>query len=247
MSKKNLARKKETGEHECADWKVGPTHHLESEDITRWRATTIRNYVRFCRVPYENLLWMTIIHNAIETTHTAGPFSVSEIIEEAEAGIASRCRRKLPGIRIRGVHEIDVVRYGNHASSHKMRLMEDFGIDLTPSRSEEEKGRIVIPHLHCVIDIDRYHPSRVREEFAAQFPGYKRTFATKLHSFRPVKDNLETLGQYSTKLKLAYSNAWNTRQTKFGDPYEPEWISYIVMSLSHHGLDNLNFSYGCNR
>ncbi|MCI1141576.1 hypothetical protein MOP88_03230 [Sphingomonas sp. WKB10] len=148
------------------------------------------------------------------------------------------------------MHEIDLLTLSPHMGAHKVALLDVLGVDvhrlLAVHRDDDRGGkhRIIVPHLHAVIDSAGHEPRRVSDEIRAEFPGSWRTLGKSLYQGRANATNLESLASYSTKLKVAYSDSLGDRATKFHSLYEPEWCKTVCSTLQGVGLDNLLFRYG---
>ena len=84
----------------------------------------------------------------------------------------------------------------------------------------------------------------VNQQLRAEFHGVRRVMGKPLSAERSVCENLRRLAAYSTKLKVAYCDAWGGRITKFGANYESEWIASIELTIRNLGLQNLLFIHG---
>lgn len=230
------------GQASVCNWPVGADKGLTGTEIDRWRAGVDQAFRRLSRVPRPQLLWMTIIGSAIVVT--AGDHSeiVKSAISDLETKVRSRCRRKLSGMRIRGVHEIDILApTTHHLGAHKRATLERLSVTIGDIRRDE---RVLLVHLHCVIDIGHHRAEKVRAEFAAEFSGPWRTLGKPINGDGSVADNVSRLSSYSSKLKVAYADAWAGRRTKFGSLYEPEWIQTFRSTVAGIGLDALTFQHG---
>jgi hypothetical protein len=185
---------------------------------------------------------MTIIGDALVVTLGDHSKVVEKAITEVEAKVRSRCRRKLPGLRVRGVHEIDVIAPAvGHLGAHKVQTLARLGIDLSAVRADQ---RVLLVHLHCLIDCGQHLPDKVAEELRAEFPGSRRIMGKPLEAGRSVLENVARLASYSAKLKVAYCTAWGGVQTKYHELYEPEWVETMRQTLGTIGLDRLLFLHG---
>lgn len=231
-------------------WSVGLDKGLHSSDIEKFRIDAHRAFAKFVRVPHERLMWMTIISAAIVVRPADHSDVVAATLRDMERKLISRCRRRFPGLRIRGVHEIDVLSLSRHMGPHKVALLRDLGVDVPALHAtldnddRQHEQRILIPHMHCVIDLAEHSSRKVADELHAEFPGAWRILGKSLHAHRTIPQNLERLASYSTKFKVAYSDCLGDRATKFGTLYEVEWRESIVITLQAIGLGNLLFRYG---
>jgi len=231
-------------------WSVGADKGLHSPNIEAFRSNVRRAYAQFVRVPVSRLMWMTIIGSAFVGEPGDYTAEVAEAFLNIERKLVSRSRRRFPGLRIRGVHEIDLLTLSPHMGSHKLALLDALGVDVHgrlavhDGDDRRDKHRILVPHLHAVIDLSGHEPKRVSDELRAEFPGNWRTLGKSLYQGRANATNLEALASYSTKMKVAYSDSLGDRVTKFHGLYEPEWCETICSTLQGVGLDNLLFRYG---
>lgn len=120
--------------------------------------------------------------------------------------------------------------------------MPVLGVDVGTVATEK---RILIPHLHCVVDRSGHGSARLADQMRAEFPGPWRTLVKPLFTDRSLRDNLESLARYCTKMKVAYSDAWTGRTTKYVDTYEADWVDTVRLTLGTVGLENVYFSHGC--
>jgi hypothetical protein len=231
-------------------WSVGPDKGLHAPEIETLRIDAHRAFAQLVRVPAERLMWMTIIGSAIVVEPGDHSHAVAAALQDIERKLVSRSRRRLPGLRIRGVHEVDVLTLSRHMGPHKIALLGALGVDVPALRSalddddRRHEQRVLVPHLHCVIDLAQHTSRKVSEELRAEFPGVWRTLGKSLYVHRTIAENLRTLASYATKLKVAYSDSLGERPTKFGTLYEPEWRDSFVSTLQAIGLSNLLFRHG---
>ena len=231
-------------------WSVGLDKGLHAPEIEALRIDAHRSFAQFVRVPPERLMWMTIIGSAIVVEPGDHSHAVVAALQDIERRLVLRSRRRLPGLRIRGVHEVDMLTLSHHMGPHKIALLGALGIDVVALRSalddddRRQQRRVLVPHLHCVIDLAQHTSRKVSEELRAEFPGVWRTLGKSLYGHRTIAENLRSLASYSTKLKVAYSDSLGGRPTKFGTLYEPEWRDSFVGTLQAIGLSNLLFRHG---
>ena len=224
------------------DWSI-KDKGFGSLEIERYRARVEREFLRFCRAPQERLSWLTIIGEPLVVEPGDHGEAVAQRLRGMERKLIARCRRSLPGMKIRGVHEVDVLAPSAcRTGRHQADLLRSLGVDVATVASEH---RILIPHLHCIVDRADHTPERLADEMKAEFPGPWRTLAKPLHADSSLRSNLESLSSYSTKMKVAYSDAWAGRTTKYADVYEPAWVDTVRSILISIGLENLYFSHGC--
>ena len=223
-------------------WAVDSKHGLRAPELQLVRADLIAKFMVLSRVPSSRISWMTIIGAAIVVRPGDHTHAVAEIIEGIERQIAKRCRSKLPGMRLRGAHEIDVMaRSALRCAPHKRALISALGVDVDAIEPDQ---RVLVVHLHCVIDRADHSADKVSQHFRAAFPGSYRTMAKPLESDKNVGDNLTQLAKYCTKFKVAYSDSWCDRKTRYAGRYEDEWVDTIAFTIQGIGLDRIVFSYG---
>jgi hypothetical protein len=231
-------------------WSVGPDKSLHAPEIETLRIDAHRAFAQLVRVPRERLMWMTIIGSAIVVEPGDHSHAIAAALGDIERKLVSRSRRRLPGLRIRGMHEVDVLTLSGHMGPHKIALLGALGVDVPALRcaldddDRRHEQRILVPHLHCVIDLAQHTSRKVSEELRAEFPGVWRTLGKSLYDHQTIAENLRALASYATKLKVAYSDALGDRSTKFGTLYEPEWCDSLVSTLRTIGLSNLLFRHG---
>lgn len=230
------------GDEDRGRWSVGPDKALEGHDIDDWRERVDRAYKRLSRVPEDRMMWMTIIGAALVVTPGDHSFEIEKAIADLERKLRARCRRKLPRMRIRGVHEVDVVAPTTGLlGAYKTQTISGLGIDLGAVRGDE---RVLLVHLHCLIDHGPYTAAVVIDELRAEYPGSRRIMGKPLDQARSPAENVERLASYSSKLKVAYCQTWDGRGTKFGEIYEDVWLDTIIQTISGVGLDRLLFCHG---
>jgi hypothetical protein len=215
---------------------------LWSPEIEDYRGRVEREFLKFSRAPQERLSWLTIIADALVVEPGDHGDAVAQSMRDMKRKLIARCRRSMPGMTIRGVFEVDVLAASAcRIGRHKADLLRTLGVDVATVASDH---RILVPHLHCIVDRADHTPERLAEQMKAEFPGPWRTLAAPLHSHRLLSNNLKSLAGYCTKMKVAYSDAWACRTTKYADIYEAPWVDTVRLSLSSIGLDNLYFSHG---
>lgn len=215
---------------------------MRAAAITLWKEIADREFLRFARVAPQRLTWMTVIGAALVVKPGVHAAAVHDAIAELERKFRLRCRRKLPGIRARGIHEIDVLTSnGCKLAPHKSETVEALGVRIEDVSDDE---RIMLIHLHCVIDRGPHSEEMVTHQLRAEFQGVRRVMGKPLSDERSVSENLRRLAGYSTKLKAAYCDSWGGRVTKFGTAYEPQWKTSIELTIRHLGLRNLLFIHG---
>lgn len=214
---------------------------LTSAAIEEWRSATEKAYRSLARVPHNRLIWMTILAGATVISPGDQSEVMIPLLDTFRQSVTRRCRRKLPGMRLRGVFEFDLLNPRFVIGEHKAALLSDLGLDHC---SISHDRRIMLPHLHAVVDHGENDMETVVQEFRAQFPGRWRVHAVRLHSTGSVRENLMSLSGYSTKLKVAYSEAWVDRKTKYIGLYGDEWIDTIIDSINSIGIDKLSFNFG---
>ena len=244
-SKHDQARRLGGGEMMFADeWSIREKGFC-SPEIEDYRSRVEREFLRFSRAPQERLSWLTIIADPLVVEPGDHGEAVAKSLRDMERKLIARCRRSLRGMKIRGVHEVDVLAPSAcRIGRHKADLLRTLGVDVATVASDR---RILVPHLHCIVDRADHTPERLAEQMKAEFPGPWRTFAKPLFSDRPLSENLKSLAGYCTKMKAAYSDAWAGRSTKYVEVYENIWIDTLRMTLSSIGLDDLYFSHGGGR
>lgn len=242
-SKHDQARRLGGGEMMFADeWSIREKGFC-SPEIEDYRSRVEREFLRFSRAPQERLSWLTIIADPLVVEPGDHGEAVAKSLRDMERKLIARCRRSLRGMKIRGVHEVDVLAPSAcRIGRHKADLLRTLGVDVATAASD---FRILVPHLHCIVDRADHTPERLAEQIKAEFPGPWRTLAKPLHADRDLRSNLESLSSYCTKMKVAYSDAWAGRTTKYADFYESSWIETVRSTLTSIGLQNLYFSHGC--
>ena len=187
---------------------------LTSPQISSWRKTARAAYLTFARLPPARLGWLTVlgtpfVHSLNEPVPLFGPH-----IAELRHKMISRCKRKLSGVRVRGVFELDLLhRRQISPGGHKESFFLSRGVDPTILPVD---ARLCLPHIHAVVDLSK-HPGNVfRSQMAMEFTGPWRVVLRPLHEDKTVTQNLSALASYSTKLKAAYSDWHPDRPTKFG-------------------------------
>lgn len=224
------------------DWTIRDKA-LQSQEIDRYRGRVEREFLRFARAPQERLSFVTIIGEPLVVEAGNHGDSVADALAQIERKLIARCRRSLPGMKIRGVHEVDVLAPNAcRIGKHKGDLLRSLGVDVGTVTTEK---RILIPHLHCVVDRSGHDSGRLADQMRAEFPGPWRTLVKPLFTDRSLRDNLESLAGYCTKMKVAYCDAWTGRTTKYADLYEANWVETVRLTLGTVGLENLYFSHGC--
>lgn len=237
-----------------AEWRVGADKGLHSPEIDQLRRDADREFNRLRGVPPARLMWMTVVGAALVVQPGNHASLVAAAAQDIERKIRSRARRRLSGLRIRGVHEIEYLTISPHMGAHKIALLKALGVDVLTQRnvSDQQEGneichtspRILLPHLHCVIDLQTYSRAEVAEHFRSEFPGVWRTLGKSLYSHRTNEDNLTSLASYSTKFKVAYSDSYGDRATKFGHLYENVWQETMIATLRSIGVESMIYMYG---
>ncbi|PTW49205.1 hypothetical protein C8J25_101711 [Sphingomonas faeni] len=238
-------------------WRIDTGKGLIAPEIEELRRNTLQAYMQFGRVPADRLMWLTIISAAIVVTPGNHASHLASAVRETEEKIIARCRRRLPGLRIRGVHEVDLLTPSSHMGTHKVKMLKSLGVDAAFGRDAGNIGhdddrdsqhqsstRILLPHFHAVVDRREHSAARVADEFRSAFPGSWRTLAKSLYSHQTVTFNLSNLAGYSTKMKVAYNDSMGDRNTKFFNLYEPEWRDSIIATLQTFGTQRLLYQYG---
>jgi hypothetical protein len=238
-------------------WRIDTGKGLVAPEIEELRRNTLQAYMQFRRVPHDRLIWLTIISAAIVVTPGNHSSHLASTVWETEEKIIARCRRRLPGLRIRGVHEVDLLTPSAHMGAHKVKMLKSLGVDAAFERDagnikhdddrdgqHQSATRILLPHFHAIVDRREHSAAKVAEEFRSAFPGSWRTLGKSLYSHQTVAFNLSNLAGYSTKMKVAYNDSMGDRNTKFFNLYEPEWRDSIIDTLQTFGTDRLLYQYG---
>lgn len=237
-----------------AEWRVGADKGLHAQEIDQLRCDADREFKKLKDRPRDRLMWMTVVGAALVVQPGDHASLVAAAARDIERKIRSRARRRLKGLRIRGVHEIEYLTMSPNMGPHKIALLKHLGVDVL-TRGDVSAGhdgagihhplpRILLPHLHCVIDLREYSRVEVAAQFKAEFPGAWRTLGKSLYSDRTNQDNLTSLASYSTKFKVAYSDSYGDRPTKFGHLYENVWQETMITTLQSVGVENMMFVYG---
>jgi len=237
-----------------AEWRVGADKGLHGPEIDQLRHDADREFKKLKGVPRAGLMWMTVVGAALVVQPGNHASLVAAAISDIERKIRSRAKSRLKGLRIRGVHEIEYLTMSPHMGPHKLALLKHLGVDVLKrgDASDEYDGdgihhrsqRILLPHLHCVIDMREYSRAEVAAHFHAEFPGVWRTLGKSLYSDRTNQDNLTSLASYSTKFKVAYSDSYGDRPTKFGHLYENVWQETMMATLQSVGVEKMMFVHG---
>jgi hypothetical protein len=221
---------------------VARDFRLMSPEIERWRGDVGAAYQRFRRVPRDRLSWLTVLGDPLIHGLDDPPPTITGHVLEMRRKMISRCKRKLPGIRVRGVFEFDLLhRRQVVAGGHKEAFLMSCGIDPTGMPAN---ARICLPHLHAVVDLRSHTSGNARCEFAAEFSGPWSVDMRPLHGDKAVSTNLKALASYSTKLKAAYSDWHPERSTKFGPPYELQSLQLLEALVHEVSLTDLFFRHG---
>ena len=227
---------------QISQWSIDATHGVRSIEISDSRKNLISYFKQLSRIPADRIIWMTVISAAILVKSGDHSHIVAGLMERVERQIARRCRSKLPGMRLRGAHEIDVIaRSAIRCAPHKRALVSKLGIDVDAIEADQ---RVLIVHLHCVIDRGQHSAENVSDQFRAEFPGSYRVMAKPLSDDRSVSENLTRLAKYCTKFKVAYSDSWCDRNTRYAGRYEKEWVETIVSTIKNIGVDRMVYRYG---
>jgi hypothetical protein len=216
---------------------------LDDAEVAALRAEVLAGYLNFRRVPHSQLCWTTIITGAVVLTlNEDRAAAVGAAVDDMRSAWRKRVKQRLPGLRWRGAFEIDLL----HPMSvkrrpHKVRLLEDLGVDVQALGVDH---RILLPHVHAVMDVGQYRSEEVSEELRVPFRGHWRVLSKPLWTAGTVINNLSNLAGYSTKFVFRYSNGYIDERTKYGDPFESEWEQVVVHAINTVGVSKLTFSGG---
>lgn len=225
-----------------AAYKVGRDKGLISTEIMQLKRDARREFLALNRVPHKRLAWLTILIGAKVVNRGPQSQVVAPMLDEFRRKFVSRCGWGLPGIRVRGVFEIDILhRFQAGDKTHKQAALNAMGVDVSLVRSDQ---RILVPHLHAVVDLRQFSRKHFTNCLTVEFPGSWRVLAKPLLQDGTVRENLTNLASYSSKLKVAYSDSAPDRATRFDNLYEPEWKNALQEMIEGVGLPSLLFRHG---
>jgi len=209
-----------------------------------WREVVKRDHGQFARVPAHRLGFATVIVGGLRV---ADPSQSDHYlawtrrqIAEFRAGYRARALKWLPGIRWRGAFEVDLL-HPDHMGPQRLTTLASMGLQLD---GFADTDRVILPHLHAVIDLGEYDRDRVVAQLKAEYPGPWRVHMTGLHTDKPVALNLELIAGYVTKQWFSYAKSYEGVRTKAIRPYEPEWRDCMLQVVGGLGYDLITFNKG---
>ena len=231
--------------HPHDEFSVGRDLGLNAPAIETWRKTTRAAYLTFARLPRARLAWLTVLGTPFVHPLSEPAPLFTPHITELRRKMISRCKRKLSGVRLRGVFELDLLhKWQISPGGHKESFFFSRGVDPTTLPTD---ARICLPHIHAVVDLCKHPGDVFRSQMAMEFIGPWRVVLRPLHEDKTVAQNLSALAGYSTKLKVAYSDWHPDRSTKFGPAYEPKTRELLHSYVKEVGLTNLSFQHGSRK